>query len=76
MLTTTQKILLIEKLMNYNNWSNVSERKKADVLSKITETSPENIRKTLGKLNNKISENTEAFNNDIVLIEQLINSLG
>lgn len=75
-LTTTQKTLLLENIFVNVNWNTLSERKKSELISKIIDRNPTNIRGILAKLEKKPSENKENFNNDVLLIQNLIKSLA
>ncbi len=76
-LDSTQKILLIEKLIkNAHKWETTDERKKGFIISKIIDRNSDNIRKTLAKSDKKPSEYSEKFVNDIAIADEIINKLG
>lgn len=76
-LSSKQIVLLIEKLiLNAEKWQSASERKKSEILSKITGTNSDNIRKTLAMGNEKASTYSKEFIYDIEIVEKIFNQLG
>ena len=76
-LDTTQKILLIEKLIkNAHKWETTDERKKGFIISKIIDRNSDNIRKILAKSDKKPSEHKKKFIDDIAIADEIINKLG
>ncbi|MBN8643121.1 MAG: hypothetical protein J0L86_15020 [Flavobacteriales bacterium] len=76
-LSSKQKVLLIEKLiLNAEKWQSSSERKRSEILSKITGTNSDNIRKTLAMEDEKPSTYSKEFINDIKIVEKIFNQLG
>lgn len=74
-LDSTEKVLLLEKIISDNDWHNYSSSKKGQIIAKLIDRSSENIRKLYDSLDKKPSDpnrkKTTKIDKSIDLIEKL-----
>lgn len=74
-LDSTEKVLLLEKILSDNDWHNYSSSKKGQIIAKLIDRSSENIRKLYDSLDKKPSDpnrkKTTKIDKSIDLIEKL-----
>lgn len=74
-LDSTEKVLLLEKILSDNDWQNYPSSKKGQIIAKLIDRSSENIRKLYDSLDKKPSDpnrkKTTKIDKSIDLIEKL-----
>lgn len=70
-LTLNQKLLLIDKLVSTNNWTNLTQTRQAELIFLITNQNKDNIIKGLRKLYKKKSEKSFREKEDFEYIESI-----
>lgn len=74
-LSLNQKILLVDKIISTNNWSNLTQKRQAELIFLITNQNKDNIIKGLRKLYKKQSEKSNREKEDFEYIESITKDL-
>ncbi len=75
-LTLNQKLLLIDKLVSMNNWTNLTQTRQAELIHLITNQNIDNIIKGLRKLSKKPSEKSTRETDDFENIKSITKDLN
>lgn len=72
---TSLQVLLFDKIMKIDNWDELSDNKKAELMSLFSDKNKDNIRKIFAMINKKSSETTQKFKADSKKADEILSKI-
>lgn len=73
---TTQKVYLFNEILNYKYWTDLSENKKAEILSEILDVHKDTVRNSLAVLDESKVKSKQSLKKDIENVKGFFMNLG